>query len=735
MFTGAKKLTLIQERSRKGRLFCNHAEKEEIMRMGSTFESGLPMASGKSTFSGAVLGVLILLVAQPWQSMAQDEKPGFFKKIFSGRQTKTTEAGQGTAAPVPDTRIADPTVPFAAVTPVVSVPAAPMAAPSPVSQGAAAPSSGLPVGSDIESRFPSQGGKALKPSKSELGTNQVIEDIVSEYQARIDQMEASDLGLGRLGQLPTVPVDFEAKWAGKITGVFWPGEKRHIESLANVYAKSLTYSNQIKVFSEIPLIRETGLQEAKGEFDFTAFAEARAMHTDEPTSSRLTTGETGRFLENRREGEAGIGKKFLTGSEVRFSDRLSTLDNNSDFLDPNPQTGSEGVLSVVHPLLRGAGTNYQQSKIKIAKLDAGMGIAELVRQVESHLLEVNRAYWTVYLSRAAFVQRQALVEETRSVVGRMEDRKGVDPEATRSELLRATSSLKEREATLIRGEMAVRNAEEHLRMLVNDPDFALGTGGEIIPATPPLLGGPRLELKTIARAALESRAEVLQAVYSLQAATIRSDVDKSDLKPKLNAIGEVTLAGNDGGRDVRGAFNDQVQHGTGWLAGLSFESSLERNSAKARNLRRQHEIRQQTYQLRTTIDTVLMEAVVSYREVMTAYRDMQGKYQAVLASREELRALNERLDLDAGEDKTVGYQLQLILDSIERNQMAEEEFLVSVVAYNTSLAYLERAKGTFIQSEDLDILRNETGEGKGWFRMDSLELRKSGDDDSAAGAK
>ena len=125
-----------------------------------------------------------------------------------------------------------------------------------------------------------------------------------------------------------------------------------------------------------------------------------------------------------------------------------------------------------------------------------------------------------------------------------------------------------------------------------------------------------------------------------------------------------------------------------------------------------------------------MSAVVSYREVAASYRDMQGKYQTVLAAREEIRQLRDRLDLDAdGEGgRSVGYQLQLILDSLERSQMAEENFLISVVAYNTSLASLERAQGTFLQFRNIDIYREQEDARFGLesLRIEVDAIRESG---------
>lgn len=99
---------------------------------------------------------------------------------------------------------------------------------------------------------------------------------------------------------------------------------------------------------------------------------------------------------------------------------------------------------------------------------------------------------------------------------------------------------------------------------------------------------------------------------------------------------------------------------------------------------------------------MLLQTVVAYQDLLTAYQDMAGKYQSALASRREIQQLQDRMKLaDQDPGKTVAYQIQLLLDAIDRNQVAEEEFLVAVVAYNTSIAQLQRAQGVLMKVKDV----------------------------------
>ena len=87
----------------------------------------------------------------------------------------------------------------------------------------------------------------------------------------------------------------------------------------------------------------------------------------------------------------------------------------------------------------------------------------------------------------------------------------------------------------------------------------------------------------------------------------------------------------------------------------------------------------------------MLEAVFAYRELVKAYRDMLGKYDALAASRK--KSHHPKFDTAKGSG-TIAAQLQGILDSMQKNATAEEAFLDSVVGYNTAFAKLERMKGT-----------------------------------------
>ncbi len=562
-----------------------------------------------------------------------------------------------------------------------------------------APQGDVDLYPDFESVMP-------RSARSEEDLDVELQLIGDEMVSRIEQISDPELDPAVVQRKAAIPANFESAWVNSTSNRIWGGQEPSRRSLEHIYSLALMHSYQVRALTNEPLIQETAIDAAESQFDPEVFADAQLKHDEEPTGSILTTGDTGRFEATENENEVGVRKRIKSGGEISFSNRLSTLTSNSDFLDPNPQTENGMVLRVVQPILRGKGYHYNTVSIKLANLDSRMAAAQFIRNIENHMLDVNRSYWGAYLARAAYIQRKYLVDETRDILGILQDREKIDAEATASEMLRVKASLAQREADLVRSRVAIRNADERLRYLVNDPDLKLGAEGEFLPISRPLLGAPSETIQDVAYQALYHRAEVIRALYAVKSAGVRKDFAKNELMPQLNLTAEVGTAGLGSGRRVSDALSDQWDHGTEFLVGVNFSKPWSNTFAKSLYQRRDLELTQSMDYLYATVNTVLLEALVSYREVLTAYQDMQAKYQAVSASREEVRQLRDRLDLDAGKDRTPGYQLQLILDSLERNQVSEEEFLVSVVAYNVALASVEAAQGTFLQYQNVSVLRN-----------------------------
>ncbi len=232
-------------------------------------------------------------------------------------------------------------------------------------------------------------------------------------------------------------------------------------SINSLIAAALVHSSQIRVFSDAPLIRDTGIIEADAAFDWAAFMESTWDDTNEPVGSTLTTGGPNQFRNQRAEYELGFRKTNTLGGNVEATQRYGFEDSNSVFFVPAPQGTSRLTLSYTQPLLRGAGRYYNTSLVVLAQFEAGIARDEFSRELQAQLLDVARAYWSLYQERSALLQRQRLFERGKGILVDLEHRQTID--AVTNQVVRARAAVAARKSDLFRAAAAVKNAEGRIR--------------------------------------------------------------------------------------------------------------------------------------------------------------------------------------------------------------------------------------------------------------------------------
>jgi len=503
---------------------------------------------------------------------------------------------------------------------------------------------------------------------------------------------------------PPAPDDLQLHWLKDIRTPLGDGTTTAL-TLCQLYISAITNSSQIKAFSDIPLVRETGIQEATGVFDPRLFAETKYEHADDPVGNTLTTGGPSRFRQDDAFFEAGLKKKFAPGTDVRASGKIGHTNNNSVYFRPSRQGSGRINLAIVQPLLQGGGIAYNRGVLQVAEIDSQIASREFARQAESHLLEVTRTYWNLFMSRGIYLQKKAQMAEVEKLVDGIEARGGLD--ARRSQLLRARSALADRRADMIRTEAAIRNSQDRLRALVNDPALTEYMVDELVPTDVPVVRVSDAEIMQSVATALTNRSEIDQGFSQLRAAAIREKMQRNEVLPRLNLMLDGYLAGLNRGDWGHTTNNGFFTGNPGYGAGLSFELPLGNNTAEARLTRRQIELRQQFEQLKTTIETVLLEVKVTVREVKTSYRDLQAKSKSVTATQQELDELIARRELAMGSDSiSATSYLDMIINAQDRLLRAQEDYLRSLGTYNVALLTLERAKGNLLNFQRISMVRS-----------------------------
>ncbi len=525
------------------------------------------------------------------------------------------------------------------------------------------------------------------------------EDVISLL---VDSDEAAYAAFKRRAKTVSLAVlsEYTPWWTEKVTEPLTALAHNSDETVVSLFRRTVRHSSQIRVFSDLPLIRKTSIQEADGAFDFRIYAGGKYSDIDEFSGNDLQTGGPLRYKEKEASVNYGIKKRFSTGGEIDLGQEIGSFDTNSVYLNPVDQAKTRTNLTFTQPLLKGVGPDYNLSTIKLAETDHKSAEAELVRQLESHLLEVARSYWGLFFERSILIQKTKLAEATEDAYKNLQKR--IDMDAQPGIVARTKSLVTSRWLDVDRAEFAVYNAQSRLLALIEDNELISREGLEIVTFQAPVNYPFVLSLDKIYKQSLHNRKEIEAGILQLHSAAIHLGRAENELMPDLDLFAKTYLDGLQGDYAYGDAYNQQFDEGRpSYSVGLRFEYPLGNNAADARLSRRRIEIRQMLNQLDLTVRNVFLEVSVSYRDVIKNVNEVASRYEILHSSSEEIKDLRESIDYQLSTDASYGDLLYRLLDASERLADAEEKFSLAQLTFNLSLFNLRKATGTLITSQDI----------------------------------
>ncbi|MGR3485121.1 MAG: TolC family protein [Paracoccaceae bacterium] len=553
----------------------------------------------------------------------------------------------------------------------------------------------------------------------------------SAFQADDDRLHYIRRALGRYGLIAARERGLgtrleEVRRVARITspataGEWWtrdvhrgdllPGQRGTSIDLPGTISATVDSSFQIAAFGDLPAIRGTAIQEARGRFTPEFFADVSRDDRSDWATSPATAAGADRALTTEVDAEFGVRSRLPTGGEVSVSQRFTTTDTNRTSFIPGEQTGAETNVTYVQPLLRGGGFRYNDGPRRIANMDTQVAVEEFRRQAEAHLLEVERAYWNLYVARAVFVQSRHLAGHGRQIAGQIAGRAAFDADPILAG--RAQSLAARWQADTVRAQAAVDNAEFRLAALVNDRRYGPG-GVELLPVSAPNGALQLLSTRDTIEWIFTNRPELQQAILQYQAALLREGMAANESLPELDLVLEVRAAGGADGTDLRAALANE-DGGFGSLIGLKFSIPLGFDERDARYHRRRLERVQQERQVMSAIATVMLEVDVAANEYIVACNDLVAQRAALVAAQRDTRALQARFDQGvsgAGIDL-----LSALLSSYESLQSTEQEVAQARATREVAAANLARARGLTLERWGLRLEITNDVRGEATYRL------------------
>jgi len=483
--------------------------------------------------------------------------------------------------------------------------------------------------------------------------------------------------------------------------------------LRQLVADTVANSHQVKAFGVLPAIRQTAVREAEGRFTPEAFAEGQVRRFNDPaTSPALTAGED-RLIDDGGLLEVGVRSRVRTGAEVTIAQQFGYTDTNSTDFIPGEQASSRSTVTVVQPLLRGSGITFNNAPTEVAHLDTKIAQYEMVRQVENHLLELERAYWNLYVARANLFLSRHLAKHGGMLASQTQARSDVDADTTL--VIRADAARKRWEADVVRSESAVRNTQFRLAALTDSPELK-ASRAEFLITTPPASVSPAVGRDQILSEVLKRRPELQQAFLQYEAAALREGIAANEQLPELDLVLEGVLSGNDRGHRYGGALADS---GAGGLVGMRFSVPLGYDERDARYERRRLETVQQRHQTRAAISTVLLEVEVSASEYAVAAEDLTEQRRARKAAQRELSALRTKWE-EGTSSAALAHVLSDLIDAHEDANQREKDVARARATLAVAAANFNRARGISLDRWGLGISPTTGVRGETIYRLNAL---------------
>ena len=460
-------------------------------------------------------------------------------------------------------------------------------------------------------------------------------------------------------------------------------------SLGECVQRALANSYVIRIEAYSPAVAQTQLVEAEAAFDTVFFLDTSWDNRDEAATFRFFANQS-----DVRSINGGLRKILATGMQASVGLRQTRTYTDSEYSTPNPAYDTRFVATIAQPLLRGFGLDYNRALINVARADQRIAQKRFIQQVRDTLLNVETAYWQLAQARRQVMILATTAAQNYVTYETMKKRQALD--ATPVELNNSLSRWKTREVQYQEALRNVRDAEDQLKNLLNDPELKLSERVEIIPTETLLVAPIALDHFAEVRTALDQRTEIEQAKLEIEKARISTQRAKNETLPQLDLSFQYEVQGLNGTADT--SWDRMATHRfRSYRLGATFSYPLGNRRARAVWVRARSQEHQGLVALNQTTDTIVQEVNGAIRVLMVRYANISPQLQATHAAGRNLlalRARTQRIDPSF---------LETELASIEQLANARRTLLQVVTDYNVAVVQLEKAKGTLLEYNNVVV--------------------------------
>ena len=479
-----------------------------------------------------------------------------------------------------------------------------------------------------------------------------------------------------------------------------PSKQRTVKlTLQEAILLTLSNNIDIKVERLHPQIAQTDIEAEESVFDPAVTTEiSKQVSRQQSEVAVFLTGSPEPF-QNNIDINAGLEKKLKTGARAALRFENNRLRSNSFVQQFNPSWSTDFTLSVIQPLLKDFGRQFNLGPIVIAKNNKSISDLQFRKRVIDIVTAVKEAYWDLVLalelldvSKQAVRQAKELEEINRAKVevGQLAP----------IDVIEAEAGVAGREEAVILDEDRIGDVEDRLKALLNPNGGVALLAVSVIPADRPMDGEVRFSLAREIDTALKNRPDYLQTKTELGNRLVSVKLAKNQVLPRVDLVASAGLNGlggkyEDAFREMDGDFYDL-------RIGLRFEYALGNRAAKSRLVRRKLEQQQVELRISDLEKNISLEVREGIRQVETDFKRIRTTRVARRLAEKKLEAEQAKHDVGIATTKDVlDFQFDLAFARSRESR--------ALIDYNNSLVRLYQRLGTTLEQNDITAEMLEKG--------------------------
>lgn len=476
-------------------------------------------------------------------------------------------------------------------------------------------------------------------------------------------------------------------------------------TLQEIIQRAVANNHDVRATGFDPAVEQTRIIEAEANFDPTFFTEFTygfsdlvtagtfALNPNNPRTSIVTDFQDTRTYDIK----TGIRQNLESGGQVSLREEINYNYQQPPQTVTNPYYQSQLILEATQPILRNFGADINNARIEIARTNTRISVLDFRKQLEETLFNIEKTYWQLVQAERDVEILERLLQRTENTADILLKRFGQD--VSRVQTSQAAASVEARRSALVRARSQVVDFSYTLKRLMSDPNLPVAGPEVILPASSPVIEPLSFTLHEQVDSAMENRFDLAQQLLRIEAAGIVTKVAKNNLLPSLNLVGNIGAQGIDGTFEESWYDQNSFDNLT-YQIGFQFEVPIGNRAAKAIMKRTLLQRQQSIEQYQALVATASEEVSSSLNDVNNAWALFVTSRQARFAAEDALSALQEREN--RGDPLTPDF-VNRKLDAQSRLAEQEQAEAESVANYQTAIAQLERAKGTLLRYNNVQL--------------------------------